>query len=211
MSDYYLPFDCETGGLDPQTADVLTLYIAVMDENFNIAEELDLKLKPDNGRLPIAESQALAVNKINLKNHLEDPSTITYSEAKEKVVAMVKKYLKKKGRYSNIRPLGQNVQFDIDFVQHYLIPKSEWNNMIHYAKIDTKTIVDFLKDCAWFPRDLGTLGTVVDFLQLPKGEAHNAKADTLMTVGVYKKILDIMKSKKEGGQSQDLISLLELE
>jgi DNA polymerase III epsilon subunit-like protein len=58
---------------------------------------------------------------------------------------------------------------------------------------------------------LGSLSTVVEYLGIPKRPAHNAKEDTLMTVDVYKKWLDIMKSKKDAGNSQDLISLLEAE
>jgi hypothetical protein len=209
--NYYLPFDSETGGLNPKTCDMLTLYMAIMDEDFKIIEELDLKLKPDGGRLPVAEARALQVNGIDLKAHMEDPATITYSEAKKLVVAMVKKYLQKKGRYSNIRPFGQNVTFDIDFVNEHLIPKDEWDSMIHYGKVDTKIVTDFLKDVGWFPKDLGSLGSVVDYLGLPKRHAHNAKEDTLMCIDVYKKIVEIMKSKKENSGTQDLISLLEAE
>lgn len=206
-----MALDCETGGLNPKTADLLTLYVAFLDEEFKILDELDFKLKPDNGKLPIAEIGALKVNGINIQEHLANPETITYSEAKVKLVTLIKKHLKKTGRYSNIRPLGHNVTFDIDWVQEHILDRDSWDSMIHYGKIDTKTIVDFLKDCSWFPKDIGNLGSVVDFLQIPKRNAHNAKEDTLMTIGVYVKILDIMKSKKDGGQSQDIIALLESE
>lgn len=210
MSNFYIPLDTETGGLDPQTSDVLTIYIAVMDEEFKIVEELDLKLKP-NDRFPVCEAGALKVNGIDVKKHLEDPNTITYSEAAEKIVNMLKKYLKKNGRYSNLRPLGQNIPFDLAYIWKHLIPKPEWDKIVHYGLTDTKPIVDFLKDCGWFPRDLGSLGSVVDYLNLPKRDAHNAKEDTLMCVDVYKKLLEIMKSKKENSGSQDIISLLEAE
>lgn len=210
-SRYFFAFDTETGGLNPKTSDLLTFYGAIMDEDFKILEELDLKLKPNDGRLPIAEAGALKVNGIDIKQHLENPETITYKEASVKILAMLRRHLQKRGRYSNIRPLGQNVQFDIDWTQEHLISKDEWNNIVHYAKIDTKLCVDFLKDAGWFPSDLGALGTVVDYLQLPKRNAHSAKEDTLMCVDVYKKLLEIMASKKEGGQPQDLISLLEAE
>lgn len=207
---YYLAFDCETGGLNHKTSDLLTLYMAILNEDLQIVDEIDLRLKPD-GRLPVAEAGALRANGIDVQKHLADPNTITYAEAKKLTVELIKKYLKKKGRYSNIRPLGQNVGFDIDYVNEHVIPKDEWDSMIHYAKIDTKLIVDFLKDAGWFPSDLGSLGSIVDYLQVPKRAAHNAKEDTLMCIDVYKKLLDIMKSKKEGGTSQDLISLLEAE
>lgn len=206
-----MAFDCETGGLNPKTSDLLTMYVAFLDEEFKILDEIDFKLKPDNGRLPIAEAGALRVNGINIQEHLANPETITYSEAKVKLVTLIKKHLKKTGRYSNISPLGHNVTFDIDWAQEHILDKDTWDSMIHYGKKDTKVIVDFLKDCGWFPKDLGNLGSVVDFLQIPKRNAHNAKEDTLMTIGVYVKILEIMKSKKDGGQSQDIIALLEAE
>lgn len=207
---YYFAFDTETGGLNPKEADVLTFYGAIVDDKLQVVEEIDLKLKPDNG-MPRADAGALKVNGINLEKHLADPATITYSQAKPLIIALLKKYLKKRGRYSNIRPFGQNVPFDINFTQEHLIPKNEWDSILHYALVDTKTIVDFLKDVNWFPKDLGSLGSVVEFLGVPKRAAHNAKEDTLMTIDVYKKILEIMKSKKENGASQDLISLLEAE
>lgn len=215
MANFYIPFDTETGGLNPETSDVLTLYMAVVDENFKLVDELDLKLKPDGGRLPIAEAGALKVNGINLAAHMADPATITYSQAKEKIVTMLKKYLKKNGRYSNLIPLGHNVPFDVGYVTHHILPKEEWEKILHYRTVDTNPIVGFLKDCGWFPKELGNLSSVVEYLNVPKRAAHNAKEDTLMCVDVYRAMLALMASKKNsqssGSQQQDLISLLEME
>lgn len=208
---FFMGFDTETGGLNPAQADLLTFYAGIFDEDLKLVEELDLKLKPDNGRLPIAEAQALKVNGIDLKAHLENPSTITYSEGKVLLIAMLRRHLKKTGRFSNIRPFGYNVPFDVNWSQYHLLPKDEWDSILHYKHVDVMQNVDFLKECGWFPPDLGSLGTVVDYLQLPKRSAHNAKEDTLMTVDVHRKLLEIMKSKKDGGSAQDLISLLEAE
>lgn len=210
MSKVYLAFDCETGGLDPKNADVLTLYMGILDEEFKILEELDLKLKPNSG-FPRADAGALRVNKIDLQAHMSNPDTITYAQAKELIVPFLKRHLKKNGRYSNIRPLGYNVIFDINFVQAHILPAGEWDAIVHYGKIDPKGYAELFKDSGWWPSDLGTLVSVVQFLQIPMRDAHNAKEDTLMTVEVYKKMLDIMRSKKENGSNQDLISLLEAE
>lgn len=207
---YKLAFDSETGGLDPKTSDLLTAYFAIVDENLKIIDELDLKLKP-NDRLPQVEAGAMKVNKIDLKKHLEDPNTLTYSEAKPLLVALIKKYLKKTGRYSNLSPLGQNILFDISFVQEYLIPKSEWDSMIHYGNTDTKVIAEFLKDCQWLPPEVGNLGSLVKHFNVPMRDAHNAKEDTHMTLDVYIAMLKLMASKKDGGQTTDIISLLESE
>jgi DNA polymerase III epsilon subunit-like protein len=208
---YFMAFDTETGGLHPSDADLLTFYGGIFDQEYKLVDELYLKLKPNDGRLPITEAGALKVNGINIKEHLEDPETITYFEANQKIVTMLRKVLKKTGRFSNIRPLGYNVPFDIRFVQHYLLAPKEWESILHYKHVDVMQNVDFLKDSGWFPPELGSLNTVVEYLQLPKRNAHNAKDDTLMTVDVHKKLLEIMQSKKDGGQAQDLISLLEAE
>jgi SAM-dependent methyltransferase len=212
MSDQlYLAFDTETGGFIPKSADLLTAYFCIMTEDHQILEELDLKLKPD-GRLPIAEAGALKVNGINLAQHLADPETVTYSQGKEKLIAMIKRHLKKKGRFSNIVPFGYNILgFDIGWVQEYLLPEDEWRSLIHYKSADVMQNVDFLKRIAWFPKELGSLGTVVEYLGIPSRNAHTAKDDTLMTIDVDKKIMEIMKAKKDGGTQQDLISLLEAE
>lgn len=212
MSKLLIPLDTETGGLNPQTSDLLTIYISVADENFKIIDELDLKLKPDNDRLPITEAGAMKVNGINLQEHLANPETLTYSQAKEKISAMLKKHLKKNGRYSNLIPMGHNIPFDLSYIYQYLLSREEWEKLCHYRNIDTNPIVWLMKDSGWWPSDLGNLGSVVDYLDLPKRNAHNAKEDTLMMVDVYKKMIEIMKSKKEGGGgTQDLISLLEAE
>jgi oligoribonuclease (3'-5' exoribonuclease) len=213
MSKLYVALDTETGGLDPKTSDVLTIYVAIADESFKILDELDLKLKPDDGRLPITEAGAMKVNGIDLQKHLEDPATIVYSEAKKQISAMLKKHLKKNGRYSNLIPMGHNIPFDLNMIHHHIMNKESWEEFCHYRNVDTNPIVWLMKDCGWWPSDLGNLGSVVEFLSLPKRNAHTAKDDTLMMIDVYKKMIDIMKSKKEsgGGASQDLISLLEAE
>lgn len=210
-----MPFDSETGGLDENKADMLTWYGAIMTEDYQILDELYLKLKPDGGRLPIAEAGALKVNGINVQKHMEDPETITYSEGKVKIEAMIRKHLKKNGRFSNITPMGYNVPFDLRWTQKHLFSQELWLATLHYKIWDVMQDVDFLKRAGWFPKELGSLTTVVDFLSIPKRAAHNAKEDTLMTIDVAKKVMEIMKAKRDAGggtgPQQDLISLLEAE
>jgi DNA polymerase III epsilon subunit-like protein len=213
MSQLYMAFDCETGGFNSEKADLLTAYFGIIDEDYKILDELYLKLKPEN-RLPIAEAGALKVNGINIADHLADPDTVTYSEGKKRLVALLRKHLKKNGRFSNIMPFGYNVPFDEKWVQQYLLEEDEWRDILHYKSVDVMKTVDDLKRFGWFPKELGSLETVVSFLGLPKRGAHNAKEDTLMTIDVDTKLREIMRSKKDasaGGVQQDLISLLEAE
>lgn len=211
MSDYYLAFDLETGALKPSKGDLLTGYFAMLDEDFKIVEELSLKLKPE-GRLPIAELGALKTNGIDIQKHLEDPETITYSEGAKKLESMIKRYLKKKGRYSNIIPMGYNIAgFDIGWAKHYLIDEDTWDSMIHYKPLDVMHHVDMLKNHGWLPPNVGNLKSMVEFFGVPKGEAHVARDDIMMTIGVFQKVRELMDSKKNGGSTTDLISLLESE
>jgi DNA polymerase III epsilon subunit-like protein len=210
MSDsYFMAMDSETGGLNTQF-DVLTLYMSVVTEDFRVIDELDLKLKPD-GRLPVCDPGAMAVNKIDLAKHLEDPNTVTYSEARLKIIAFAKKYLKKRGRYSNLTPLGQNVMFDLKFIWAYIVPETEWEGLFSYNVEDTKTAALFLKRCGWLPKEIGTLKSLVEHFNIPKRAAHEAKGDVGMTIDVYKAMTVLMESKKNGGSTQDIIALLESE
>lgn len=209
-----MPWDTETGGISEKKADLLTAFFCIMDDEYKILEELYLKLKPDGGRLPIAEAGALKVNGINLQAHLSDPETVTYSEGKDKLVAMIKRHLKRNGRYSNITPMGYNCPFDIRWTQEYLLDAATWESLLHYKNHDVMGAVDFLKKAGWFPKTLGPLDSVVTYLGIPNRNAHNAREDTYMTIDVDKKIMEIMKSKKDGGGAgagQDLITLLEAE
>lgn len=215
MSNLYVVFDTETGGLNENKADLLTAYFAIMTEDYQILDELYLKLKPDAGRLPIAEAGALKVNGIDLQKHLSDPETITYSEGKTKLMAMLKKHLKRNGRFSNLIPMGYNILgFDIRWVQKYLLPQDDWLDILHYKNYDVMQNVDFLKKVGWFPKTLGSLNTVIEYLNIPIRNFHNAREDVLATIDVDKKIMEIMKSKKDSVGSnagQDLIALLEAE
>jgi hypothetical protein len=214
MSQLWMPWDTETGGLNENKADLLTAFFCLIDEDYKMVDELYLKLKPDGGRTPIAEAGALRVNGIDLQKHLADPETVTYSEGRVKLTAMIKRHLKRNGRYSNITPMGYNCPFDVRWTQKHLLPQEDWESLLHYKMHDVMAIVDGLKKYGWFPKTLGTLASVVEYLSIPTRNAHNAKEDTLMTIDVDKKLAEIFKSRKDGGGSgagQDLISLLETE
>lgn len=215
MSQLFMPFDSETGGLNENKADLLTWYGAIMTEDYQIVDELYLKLKPDD-RLPVAEAGALKVNGIILADHLADPETVTYTEGQRRLEAMIRKHLKRNGRYSNITPMGYNCPFDVRWTQKHLFPQEMWESLLHYKTHDVMAIVDALKKYGIFPKTLGSLGTVVEYLGIPTRNAHNAKEDTLMTVDVDKKLAELFRRMREGasaggGQGQDLISLLEAE
>jgi len=207
---HYLFFDCETGGLDESVHSLLTAYFAIYDENFKLIEDLDLKLKPENGKL-VTVPEALKVTGIDIEEHLKDPETITYSEGKALLLKMLTKH-KIKGKRKHYRPSGQNVGFDINFVKAQLTGVDDFNSMIHHRPIDTLSITTILQDIGILPKDLGNLGSLVDYFKIPMGNAHDAKEDIRMTVDVYKSITKLLIGLRDSGVSNagNSNSLLEI-
>jgi len=210
---HYIWFDCETGGLDKDVHSLLTAYFAIYDENLNLLEDLDLKLKPVSETF-VTTPEALKITGINIEDHLADPETITYEEGKKKLMAMLTKH-KIKGKRKHFRPSGQNVQFDIDYVKEWLTGKEDFNSMIHHRSVDTLALTTVLQDVGIIPKDLGNLSSLVEYFGIPMGQAHNAAEDIRMTVDVYKAYINLLNSMKPNSlntktQNNSLLDIIEL-
>lgn len=176
-------------------------------------DELDLSLKPDSGSI-VAEPEALAVTGIDLQDHLQDVNTITYKEGSEKLKKFLEKH-KIKGKRKHYRPSGHNVIFDIRFVLTYIFELEDWEKLVHHRPLDTLPIVTFLQNIGMLPEGLGSLGSLVEYFDIPVGNAHNAKEDIRMTIDVYKKIRSLIVSLKEkainANSSEDsILKIIEL-
>ncbi len=193
---HYLWFDTETGGKVAKVHPLLTAYFAVCDQDHNIIDDLSLQLKPDDPSKMILEQEALDVNKINIQEHLADPNTITYAEGRVKLKQFLIKH-KIKGKRKHYIPCGHNVSFDKDFVWQWLMPQEEFEEEVHYRTLDTSMVTTFLKDIGIFPEELGNLGSLVEYFNLPKKEAHQAKGDVWMNIDVYKAMKAMMKDRKK--------------
>ena len=204
----YLAFDLETGGLNPKTNAILTGYWGVYNKDFELLDELELFVKP----LPpfdLVEASALKVNQIDIQKHIEDPKTVGYADAVGLLTVFLAKH-KGSGRYDKPRPIGHNVDFDLDFIYNQFMDKTTWEKYCSYGKIDTKGIADFLKDVGWLPPEIGRLESLVKHFNLPQLKAHTAKDDTHMMINVYKQLISMLQSSKSGGiTSLDLLQMLE--
>jgi oligoribonuclease (3'-5' exoribonuclease) len=131
----YLAFDCETGGLDCNKHSLLTAYFSVYDEDFNLIDELDLYLKPSDEKLLNVTQEALKVTQINITDHLSSPNTITYEEGNKLLLKLLEKH-KTKGKKRHYRPIGQNLQFDLNFIFAQLISEEDWSKTVHHNNLD---------------------------------------------------------------------------
>ena len=197
-------FDCETGGLDPSKHSLLTFYMAILDENLNKIDDLDIKMMPDNGDI-VFDQKALDVNGIVLDDHKK--TAITYSKAVTLIESFLKKHSPKK---RGIRPAGHNIAFDIGFLKGQLKIDSVWEDKCHYRCLDTTPITTFMQDLGVWPDKLGSLTSLVEYFKIPMLNAHTAKDDVLMWIEVYKQMKIQTKEALSGTNNGDELSLLEI-
>ena len=207
---HYLWFDTETTGKYPKIHCPLTAYFAVCDKDLQVVDELYLQMKPsDMGKLKV-EQEAMDVNKINLQEHLSDPSTITHEEARVKLKNFLNKH-KIKGKRKSFQPAGHNVAFDKDMLWEWVMPQEEFEEDVHYRTLDTSMITNFLKDIGFMPEEIGNLMSLVQYFNVPEKEAHTCKGDVLMNIDVYKAMRSTFKQRKKDmvGSSNSLLDIVE--
>lgn len=193
--DRYIAFDCETGGLNPDSS-LLTVYFVVLDSDLTtILGELDLKVKPNAGGSYKVSGEALGINKINLIEH--DKIAITEGEAAQKLYAFLQLH-NPMGSHKLI-PVGHNVVFDELFIKEHLISSANWGKFVSYRHLDTGGISELLRATGHMPRDVkGSLGSIAEFLNIKFDDAHTAKGDTLATVKVLRKIIRLLREESNG-------------
>lgn len=183
----FIAFDNETGGISVETS-LLTVYFAILDENLNQIDELDLYLKANDNGPYVVEAGGLEVNKINIIDH--DKRAITYSEGGQLLVKMLRKHVTGKEK---LTPLGHNVHFDIAGVQRHLLGERTWHQFVSYKVQDTQQIASFLQRRGDLPKDMSvSLGSLMNYFNVNvPGIAHESKYDTLGTIEVYGALLKI--------------------
>jgi oligoribonuclease (3'-5' exoribonuclease) len=190
----YIAMDCETGGLSADCS-LLTAYFLVLDSDMKtVLGELELKVKPNAGAPYNVTAEALTINKIDLAAH--DKVAITESEAGKRLVEFLQAHYPD-GR-NKLIPIGQNVVFDEMFIWEHLLSKSNWQRFVSYRRLDTGTVAEFLRYTGHIPTDVkGSLISIASFLDVNFPNAHDAKADTLATVRVLRKMKRLIEGNND--------------
>jgi len=214
MAYMYLGFDLETGGFDKDRHTITEAYFCIWDKNWNQLDELHLYMTNDLGEVK-GEEQAFKATGIDPEWLKNNPDTVTYTEGRERLQAMLKTHKIPKKR-SHYRFLGQNiVYFDIPFMdrQGFFTEEHCKKAGINHNSLDTTLMVTWLKDMGMLPSDVGSIGSLIDYFNLPKGTAHQAKDDVLMQKEIYIKLCDIIKQAAKnnlGNQQNDLLKIVEI-
>jgi len=185
----YIAIDNETGGLGDVS--LLTSYFAVLDSDLRIMDDLYLYLKPADGVYRI-EPQALEINGIKLSAH--DAMAETSSTAGQKLFKFLKHY--SNDGADKLIPLGHNVTFDVLGIHDNLLNRNTFEKFTSYRKLDTAIIAQFLKLAGKLPDEVsGSLGSLASHFEIPNDQAHDAKADVLVTIEVLKSMLKLAEGK----------------
>lgn len=190
MTNYYLSFDCETTGLT-KNCNVLTIYFIILDNQLNKIDDLNLNIKHEYYTIFI---KALEINKINLLEH--DKNAISITEAKKLLLNFLNKYIKDSNKFLII---GHNIKFDINMIiNNNILNSNEINQYFQNdCYLDTYEIAKLLKSknkinkcqslslsklCYYFNID------IID------NNLHNCKYDTLYTIELFKKLVELKQS-----------------
>ena len=197
----YLAIDIETGGIGHDKS-LLTVYMTVLDENFNQDfkagknRELELLIKPESGVYQVT-AEALNVNGIDLIKH--DANAVIPADAKS-IVYNFLNFHSNNGQEKLI-PLGHGVQFDVKFITESpdkLVSKKTWDHFVSYRVLDTATIGQFLKDTGRAPTEIsGSLSSWANHFGIDASNAHDAKADVEMSVAIYKKFKELVEDEND--------------
>jgi hypothetical protein len=185
----YLIADAEMGGRELHFS-LLTSFFMVMDEDFKVLGELDLKTKPDDG-IYILSGQGMTVNGINIQEH--DKIAIPYKQAKP----LLYDFLKRMAQGKHLVPVGHGIRGDISHFQKYLISEGSWEQYCSYHYIDTGVVLQYLRACSKLPYDTdGSVGALASYfnIDVDKNVLHTARYDTGLIAEVFQKMVELGKN-----------------
>lgn len=182
----YFLFDTETGGIRKEMS-LLTLYGHILDDNLNILDTIDLKIKPDDGVYHLT-AQGLGINRINIMVH--DQVAKPVSEVKNRF----KNYIVGWALNQKLTPIGHNVRFDVKFVKTHLL--EDWDRYFDRRHIDTASIGKFLALTGIVPKlnsySLADMAAAM-LLEVDESKRHEASYDADLTLNVLRSMTNLVK------------------
>ena len=182
--------DCETTGKNPQKHGIIQL-AAIVDIDGEIKEELNLFCVPPVGK----KYDPKAAEKVPFtKKEIE--SFPQESELYNRFLETLNKYIDKFDKNDKLLVVGQNVQFDIRFINELFFRR---NNRFLFSYLtgpflDTLSIAAFLRDLGLLKSENLRLETVCNELGI-RFKPHDAIEDVRATRNLYMKLVKIVKKE----------------
>jgi len=182
----YLFVDTETGGLDAESASILSLGCAVASKG-KILKTLEIKIKEPC----IIIRGGLEINKIDMNEHIKE--ALTPEESVEKFLSFV---LETPDIYKNelgkIILFGHNVYFDIIFIKRlFSFTKHIYKDTFSHRNMDTASILKYLCFKNILKEDISSLSSAIKYFGIKGGQRHVASDDALLTAKVFQKLMEL--------------------
>lgn len=178
--------DIETTGFDKEKHQVLEVGMLVI-RNGAIAAEFEVAIKHKEYLLTTG---AMSANKINLIEHEE--IALGTKEAVEKMLAFLKE---NKIQKDGFVVLGQNVQFDIGFIEMLMLKEwkiKEFRELVSYRTIDVIQLAIMRNMENKISLEKLNLDYLLETLRLEIPEdRHRALTDCYLEFDVYKRLLEL--------------------
>ena len=194
MTAKLLLVDTETGGRNPTTHSLLTVYAAIVDGiSLKIIKEHHWKVKPDDGIFKVTAG-GLEVNKINLIQHSKEAQNYTLGSRRWNT-----EFLEFIWRPNEepIRIFGHNVHYDVTSITSAIGP--DWQENVSRRQLDTAAIGLFLQNSGLLPEkgleELSLQGLANHF-GISHETLHDAKTDALLTLEVYRRFRSMILNKE---------------
>jgi len=190
MRKFFL-FDVETGGKNPKTS-LLTLYGMVLNDQLEILDAIDLKIKPNNGLYSLT-AEALSVHNIDLVAH--DKVAVPEEQAAKEFYDFSCKHSL---GVTKMIPAGHNLSLDIRFVKKHFLKTDNsegdcWGRFYSYRRLDTATIAHYMILTGKLPDTLDcSLQSLATYFGFDYSKAHDAEFDAKLTLKILKKLIGLV-------------------
>lgn len=181
----FLPFDCESGGIGDEIS-LLSAHFAACDEDWNVVDELELLVKPNDGIYKVT-AEAMSINKIDLIKH--EAMAMPYSQAGQ----LLRDFLVRNSQNGKIKlqPMGKNIGGDVGWVTQHLLGKKTFNQYVSYRCYDITGIITYLKRTGrldrFAPESLEGLAKYFGF----EADWHTARGDNYAGIKVMRKLEEL--------------------
>lgn len=190
---YLLAVDLETTGLNPETDEIIQIGAILFDSELNNIGQFESLIKPKR------DLKEYITDKFNpfIYSNI-DKKKILRAGSINKVLHNFMEFINKKTKekeHNNLCLLGQNVQFDIAFLNNAFKQENiKWTFDFHNVDLVSAFTIFYLVKFGKLPESVH-LKNICEYFNIEGINFHNANDDIIATAAAFKFILNQLKKQ----------------
>lgn len=188
---YLLAVDLETTGLSPETDEIIQIGAILFDSGLNNIGQFESLIRPKK------ELKEYITEKFNpfIYSNISEKK-IARASSLNKVLCNFMEFINKKTKekeHNNLCLLGQNVQFDIAFLNNAFKQENiKWTFDFHNVDLVSAFTIFYLVKFGKLPESIH-LKSICEYFNIEGINFHNAHDDIIATAAAFKFILNQLK------------------